>query len=110
MKIFSLYFILMLPSTLASAATFECQTFQNLDVVSSQIVNTEIGVRVEFDETSFTKSYLKQKNNYEFSLEVYLPQHDMRIYSEASVLPQQTITASLWARDVIIDVVCRQLN
>lgn len=100
-----------LMSSSAFAAQFECQTFHNLDVVSSQIVTTALNQRLSVDETDLTHSFLKESANNAYSLEVYLVEHDMRIYSEATVhQTNMTIAASVWARDAIIEVVCRQLN
>jgi hypothetical protein len=111
MKHVTLIAAFLMSSVSAFAGQFECQTFHNLDVVSSQVVTTTLNQRQTVDETDLTRSFLKETANEAFSLEVYLVQHDMRIYSEATVnKTNMTIAASVWARDAIIEVVCRQLN
>lgn len=111
MKTFTLIAAFLTLSVSAFASQFECQTFHNLDVVSSQVVTTALNQRLPVDETDLAHSFLKESADNAYSLEVYLPEHDMRIYSEATVnKTNMTIAASVWARDAIIEVVCRQLN
>lgn len=111
MKNITLIAAFLMSSVSAFAGTFECQTFHNLDIVSSQVVTTALNQRLSVDETELTHSFLKESANDAYSLEVYLVDHDMRIYSEATVnKTNMTIAASVWARDAIIEVVCRQLN
>jgi hypothetical protein len=107
-----LFFALFLTiSQSAFSASFECQTFLNLDVISSQIIQTAQKVKTPVDETDVAVSFLTEKYNDNYLLEVYLPQSDMRIYSEAMVSTGgQTITSSIWTREYMVDVVCRKLN
>ena len=111
MKTIFIFAIAFINVQLLKAATFECQTFLNLDVISAQVVKTEVRSKVEVDNTDVARSYLTQKENNVFLLEAYLPQHDMRIYSEAAVIEKNTtITVSVWSHDDMIDVVCRKLD
>ncbi|MGZ3690396.1 MAG: hypothetical protein ACXVAX_02760 [Pseudobdellovibrio sp.] len=112
MKLNLLAMSVLLGSALnVKAATFECQTFLNLDVISSQVIETKLKDKVDVDSTDVARSYMTEKADNTFMLEVYLPDHEMRIYSEAAVTAENaTITASMWARDQMIDVVCRKLS
>ena len=111
MKNLTLIAAFLMLSASAMAGQFECQTFHNLDAVSSQTITTTLNQRLPVDQTDLAHSFLKETAYNTYSLEVYLPQHDMRIYSEATVnQTNMTIAASVWARDAIIEVVCRQLN
>jgi hypothetical protein len=103
--------LFLVMSESAFSASFECQTFLNLDVISAQIVKTTKKEKVAVDETDVAVSYLTEKNNDTYLLEVYLPLSDMRIYSEAVVINRdQTITSSIWTREYMADVVCRKLD
>lgn len=98
-------------SSAANSATFECQTFLNMDVISAQVATTELKVKTLVDQTEVAVSYLTEKADASFVLEVFLPYSQMRIYSEASVASAgQSITSTAWTRDYMIDVVCRKLN
>lgn len=111
MKHFLTGAIFLITGQWAYSATFECQTFLNLDVISAQIVKTEVKVKTPVDQTDVAVSYLTEKANNAFTLEVFLPLSEMRIYSEGTVSEaSQTITASAWAREYMVDVVCRKLN
>ena len=111
MKKIFLFALVLINVQILKAATFECQTFLNLDVISAQVVKTEIRSKVDVDNTYIAHSFLTQKENNVYLLEVYLPEHDMRIYSEATVIENNTtITASLWTRDDMVDVVCRKIE
>lgn len=111
MKHFLAIMTLMLISATAQATSFECTTYKNLDAISSQFVETKIGQRLAVDETEIAVTFLKQTSEQAYSLEVYLPQHDMRVYSEATLAnTESVITASVWMRDMLIEVSCRQLQ
>lgn len=111
MKNILLIAFVLISSKIALAGTFECQTFLNLDAISAQVVKTELKVKTTVDITDAAQSFLTEKENDVYLLEVYLPESDMRIYSEASVVDLNfTIAASIWARDYMVDVVCRKLQ
>jgi len=111
MKKFMNFALILITSRLAFSATFECQTFLNLDVISAQIVKTEVKVKTPVDQTDVAVSYLTEKANNGFTLEVFLPLSEIRIYSEATINDAgQSITSSAWTRDYMVDVVCRKLN
>lgn len=109
-KIFVSALVLILGST-ANSATFECQTFLNLDVISTQIATTEPKIKVLVDQTDVAVTYLTEKADNFFTLEVFLPYSQMRIYSEATVsVTSQTISSTAWTREYMVDVACRKLK
>lgn len=103
--------LFLVTSQVALSATFECQTFLNLDVISAQIVITELKTKIPVDQTDVAVSYLTEKPGSAYTLEVFLPYSEIRIYSESTVISAgQAISASAWAREYMVDVVCRKLN
>lgn len=111
MKSIIVFALFLITCNFAYSANFECQTYHNLDVISAQIVKTELNVKTNVDSTDVAVSYLTEKNDAFYVLEVFLPYSEMRIYSEANVANAgQTITASAWSREYMVDVVCRKLN
>ncbi|MCC2679557.1 MAG: hypothetical protein K0R29_2133 [Pseudobdellovibrio sp.] len=111
MKKLNLFAFFLISSQIAFGATFECQTFLNLDVISAQIVKTEVKVKTPVDQTDVAVSYLTEKANNAFTLEVFLPLSEIRIYSEATITDAgQSITSSAWTREYMVDVACRKLN
>lgn len=111
MKTLLLYSMILITGQTAFSATFECQTFLNLDPISAQVVKTEIQTKTPVDQTDVAVSFLTEKGDDSFILEVFLPYSQMRIYSEATVRELgQTIASTAWSREYMVDVICRKLN
>ena len=69
-------------------------------------INSLLGEKTLVAKTPEIISYLTQKND-SFVIEGFLTNYDARIYAEGSLKNSgDKLTASLWGRDILIDVSC----
>ena len=104
---YTAFLVLILFCSFSFADRFECGLFYNLDRISDNVVETKLANKVLITKTDEATAYLNQKKENEFEIEVYLPEHQMRIYSQAELsLGKAQISISNWSRESLIDVVC----
>ena len=104
-------FLSLILAQSTQAAMFECQSFLNLDNTASRIVETKMDEKISAVRSDEATAYLTEKSGDRYILEVFIPESEMRIYAEGSVVQkEQTLTASAWTRAYIIDVTCRKMN
>lgn len=91
------------------AQTLYCQFKVNLDLASDFNVETQLQKRVQVTDFDEAVSYVTETTPDHFSIEMYLPGHDLRIYSEGVLTSNQDhLTASAWARDRIVELSCQK--
>lgn len=92
----------------AEAAKLECQTRINLEPVASTVVVTEKNKRMLIDEGSEAVSYVTEVGPNSFTIEAYLYTHDLRIYSQGVL--GDSLSLSTWARESMLDVICKPVK
>lgn len=98
-------------SVAAKADRFDCGLYYNLDRISDHIIEPKLTEKVLIAKTDEATAFLNQKKLNEFEIEVYLPEHEMRVYSQADLsLAKAQISLSTWSRQSLIDVVCKRLE
>lgn len=107
MKSLSLAIVILLSSYSASAIQLKCHTLINLEEVAVSVVETKINQRVIVQDGTEAVSYITEKNDGLYSLESYLYNYDMRIYSEGPITSERSLSLSAWTRDVIYEVKCQ---
>lgn len=102
---------LVLLASVAKADKFECGLFYNLDRISDSLVESKLSEKVLITKNYEATAYLNQKKANDFELEVYLPEHEMRVYSQADLSSGKAqISLSTWSRQSLIDVVCKRVE
>ena len=114
-EVYPMKFILVLASLLlaatAQADRFECGLYYNLDRISDSVVESKLSDKVLIAKTDEATAFLNHKKANDFEIEVYLPEHEMRVYSQADLSSGKAqISLSTWSRQSIIDVVCKRLE
>lgn len=107
MKNLFLVSTILLSSYFASAAQLQCRTLINLQEVVVSTVEAKIGQRVVINDGTEAVSYITDKGNGAYTLEAYLYNYDMRIYSEGPIVQERSLSLSAWTRDVIYEVKCQ---
>jgi hypothetical protein len=93
----------------AQAERFDCGLYYNLEQISDNVVQTKLSEKVLITKTDLATAYLNQSKLNEFEIEVYLPEHEMRVYSQADLYSGKAqISISTWSRKSLIDVVCKR--
>ena len=91
------------------AALLECKNLVNLEVVSEGSVTPVKKVKLLVSTSDEVVSYVTETGPEQYLVEAYLPNLQMRIYSEGSISkPDQTLTASAWDRSLMVDVICKK--
>jgi hypothetical protein len=97
--------------SVAKADRFDCGLYYNLDRISDNVVETKMSEKVLITKTDEATAYLNQKKSNDFEIEVYLPEHQMRVYSQAELsLGKAQISISTWSRESLIDVICKRVE
>lgn len=107
--------LILLFSLLVSVSSFaspvECEIKSNLTLVMKVEVQTLNSEKVLIGEYSGVRAYITQKSEELFSVEVFLPDYEMRIYAEGDLKSDShTLTASYWGRDSMLDVSCQLVS
>lgn len=92
----------------AEATALKCETLLNLSKVAEIQIETQGAQLIMIDDGTEAKSFISEKTPGFFTLEAYLYNYDMRIYSEGPIT-EGKLSLSTWTRDVIYEVVCRKL-
>ena len=108
---YTAFLVLILLGSVSLADSFDCGLYYNLDRISDNVVETKIGVKALITKTDEATAYLNQKKENEFEIEVFLPEHQMRVYSQAELsLGKAQISITNWSRESLIDVICKRLE
>lgn len=91
----------------AHSATLKCKSFVNLKETASLVVTTELGRKISLVSSDEFASFLTENKPDYFSLEVFVPSLEARVYSESTLSNSgQTLTATIWDRDILISMTC----
>ncbi|MEQ1723372.1 MAG: hypothetical protein ABL930_09365 [Pseudobdellovibrio sp.] len=106
-----IYLVLTVFALNTQAATLECKSFINLDEVTSSAVVTSLKNKVLIDKVDEITSYVTETSPNVFSLEAFIPSLEMRIYSEAALNNVgEVLKATAWAREILVDVICKRIK
>lgn len=111
MKLKTLTILALGLSTATSfARPLHCEIKENGATVYTNQINSERHKRIEFGQTPSLSGYITEGDNGSFTIEAFIPNYDARVYAEG-VLRVKTdkLTASLWTRQVLVDVQCLPL-
>lgn len=108
MKTIILTAITMLFSLPASAKELYCEILINDTVQLKSQVFTQVNKKVFIGKTETAKAFVTEKADHTFIIESYLPNADIRIYSEGKITPPHNLLIlSYWGRDQMLDIKCR---
>lgn len=111
MKSLIVLLTVMLSSLMSQSATLECKSFINLDEVTSSNVITSLKKQVLIDKLDEITTYVTETKSNVFSLEAFIPSLEQRIYSEAALNNlNDEIKSTAWAREILVDVVCKRIR
>lgn len=102
---------LALLPTYSFAKSLRCDIKENESIVSSKQIETMRNKKIEFGQSPNVIAYVTEYDNGNFTLEGFLVNYDARFYG-AGVLktPTDSLIASIWTRQVLIDIQCKPLN
>ena len=93
------------------AANLKCRVLINLDVVNESFLVTKLKEKTLIGNHEQIITYVTETATDVFSIEAFVPELDARIYSEGTLKgPDEALTASVWARDVLAEVSCKKLK
>ena len=109
--VFSILPILLFTSP-SFATDLMCDVKINMELVLSQKVKPrELNEKNLIGKNESITAYITEKSTNVFVIEAFLGEYEARIYSETSLkIPGEKLTASLWGRDIILDIECTRLN
>lgn len=111
MKSLIILSVLVLTALTAHSATLECKSFINLDEVTNSNVITSLKKQVLIDKVDEITTYVTETKPNVFSLEAFIPALEQRIYSEAALNNlNDEIKSTAWAREILVDVVCKRIR
>lgn len=101
----------------AQAKQFTCTIKQNNEVLFEKTIESSLNNKVLIAKLETITTYITEKNNNNFELESFIPNYEIRLYSEAHLsetsdkliqpkTKQNTLSSSLWGRDIMLDVNC----
>lgn len=103
--------LILIFSNSVFAATLECNTRINLDAVANSTVITSLKTKNLIGRQLEVISYVTETANDFFSIEVYLPALDSRIYSEGAMrVSGETLSVTAWTREILAEVTCKKIN
>ena len=107
MKTISLILIMLIASTSAFSKDLICDIKVNLDSVLTVPVSTTLKDKVMIGEVDEARAYITEQADNQFLVEAYLPDYEIRIYGLGTLREaKDTVTASLWGREYMIDIAC----
>lgn len=95
-------------SSSAVAQGLDCQiSIDNLVVLKTKVSSLP-KQKVGIGKNSSVTAYVTQYEQNLYSVEAFLPDYEARIYAQGSLSQNSdVITASLWGRELVLDVSCR---
>lgn len=108
MKLFILVF---LGSAVGYSATLDCKSVVNLKEVSHSSIVTSLQNKILVNRDEQVSSYVTETSPNVFTLEAFIPKLEIRIYSKAILNnSNELLTTSLWDRDIMVDVECKNIK
>ncbi len=103
-------FLTLLP-TFCFAKTLRCEIKEDSAPVSSTQIETSRNNKIQFGQTPNVIAYVTEYDNSNFTIEGFLVNYEARFYG-AGVLKSQndSVIASIWMRQVLIDLECTLLK
>lgn len=101
--------IILLFSGLAHSATLECKSLVNLQEQGTFVLETNLGTKNIVTAAEEFSSFLTQIKPDLFSLEIFVPNLEVRFYSESALKSSgESLSATVWSRDILIGVHCKK--
>lgn len=109
MKQILLSSVISLISFSAWSQDLHCEIIYNSQVIlKNKITVSEKNEKVNIGKSAIATAYVSVSDKNLYTIEAFLPEYEVRIYGQGGLNEQtETITASLWGRESIIDVTCR---
>jgi hypothetical protein len=117
-KCFSFLFICFLTiNQKVYAKQFNCTIKQNNEIIFEKTINSSLNNKILIAKLESITTYITEKNNHIFELESFIPNYEIRLYSEArlsestekitpSITKQNNLSSSLWGRDIMLEINC----
>ena len=102
--------LLLLSAVSVKASVLECKSLINSDMVGGATVATVLKNKELITKDEKVVSYVTETAPEMFSVEVYIPSLDLRIYGEGPIHLNESLNATAWARDLLVDVVCKKIK
>lgn len=102
--------ITLLP-TFCFAKSLRCEIKEDSAPVSSAQIETVPHIKLGFGKTPNVVASVTEYDNGNFTLEGFLVNYEARFYSSGVLKSQNdTLIASLWTRQVVVDIQCTLLK
>lgn len=90
----------------------QCEISYNNQVVLKNKINLiEKNKKVSIGKSAIATAYLTVSDKNLYTIEAFLPEYEVRIYGQGGLHDEtETVTASLWGRESMIDVTCRMVK
>lgn len=108
MKHYFLTAFLLLSFT-AQARTLTCEIKINSSVVARGKLNSQLQQKVPIIRLQSAAFFVTEKPNNFFSMEVYLPAYEARVFGEGHLRnPEDRVSVSFWSREALLEANCQQ--
>ncbi len=108
MKFLICILTLTICNQIALAAPLSCEIKINGASELNKTVETSLNQKMIIGETDSFRSFVTEKENNFFSLEVFLGPYEARIYSEAYLKePGDKLNLNFWGRDMLLEIQCQ---
>lgn len=88
-----------------------CDIYKNLELLQSEELHLTLNQKLKLAPTYDASVYATLKEEHLIVLEAFIPDKEIRIYSEAHLNQKNNkIGLSLWSRESIFDVYCSELS
>ena len=87
----------------------QCEiSYNNQVILKNKVYVTEKNQKLSIGKSAIATAYVTVSDKNLYTIEAFLPEYEVRIYSQGGLNDDsETVNASLWGRESIVDVTCR---
>ncbi len=87
----------------------QCEiSYNNQVILKNKVYVTDKNQKLIIGKSAIATAYLTVSEKNLYTIEAFLPEYEVRIYGQGGLNDEsETVTASLWGRESMVDVTCR---
>ena len=87
----------------------QCEiSYNNQVILKNKVYVTEKNQKLSIGKSAIATAYVTVSDKNLYTVEAFLPEYEVRIYGQGGLNDDsESVTASLWGRESIVDVTCR---
>jgi hypothetical protein len=91
------------------AQDLHCEiSYNNQVIFKNKVYVTEKNKKLSIGKSAIATAYVTVSEKNLYTVEAFLPEYEVRIYGQGGLNDEsESVTASLWGRESIVDVTCR---